>query len=315
MTWMVELPSGTVSLLFSDIEGSTVLLSRLGAAYADALDGQRRVLRRPGRPTAARSWAPRATASSWCSRPRRRRWRRRRRRSGSSRRIAWPAGERVRVRMGIHTGSPVVARRWVRGDGRAPRGPDRRGRARWSGGAVGRDRGRWCRTACPPACVCCDLGAHRLKDIAAPEQLFQLAIDGLPADFPPLKTLGAASSLPVPATPLVGRDGEVAELAALLGQPDVRLVTLTGPGGSGKTRLAIGLAQRLVAIFPDGVYFVPLAAVTTAQVMWTAIGEALDVPPERRIPPALLRRIWRTAARCSCSTTSSSSPGADSVVV
>ena len=75
----------------------------------------------------------------------------------------------------------------------------------------------------------------------------------------------------------------------------MRLVTLTGPGGSGKTRLAIGVAQRLVEAFPDGVYFVPLAAVTTPEVMWTSIAEMLDVPPESRMPAGTVRIMWRTA--------------------
>jgi predicted ATPase len=136
-----------------------------------------------------------------------------------------------------------------------------------------------------------DLGRHQMKDITRAEHLFQLAIEGLQSDFPPLKSLGAASSLPRPATPLVGRDGELAELTAVLGLPDVRLVTLTGTGGSGKTRLAIGIAQRLVKLFPDGVFFVPLAAATTADVMWASIAEALDVTPQERMPPGLFTHV------------------------
>jgi predicted ATPase len=126
--------------------------------------------------------------------------------------------------------------------------------------------------------------------------LFQLVIDGRPAEFAPLKTLGTAFSLPHPATPLVGRDGEPAELTALLGQPDVRLVTSTGPGGSGKTRLAIGVPDRLVDPFTDGVYFVRLAAVTTAEVMWTSIAEVLDVPPEGRMPPGFVNYVAHCSA-------------------
>ena len=109
-----------------------------------------------------------------------------------------------------------------------------------------------------------DLGVHQLKDIATPEHLWQLEIEGLRADFPPLRTIGAASRLPMTATRLVGRDDDVAHLVGLLRQPGVRLVTLTGPGGSGKSRLAVGLAEQLLADYPDGVFFVPLAAATTA---------------------------------------------------
>jgi predicted ATPase/class 3 adenylate cyclase len=290
MVGMVELPTGTVTLLFSDIEGSTVLLSRLGAAYAEALDGQRRVLRG--------AWAEHggtelgtegdsffvvfATADGAVSAA-----------AQAQRELAgykWPAGERVRVRMGIHTGTPTVH----------------------DGGYVGMDVHRAARIAgashggqvvvseataklvggrLPEGVALRDLGSHQLKDIARPERLFQLSFDDLPADFPPLKTLGASSTLPRPATPLVGRDGELAELTALLGSPQVQLVTLTGPGGSGKTRLAIALAQQLIERFTDGVYFVPLATVTAAEVMWTTIGEVLDVPPERRNPPGLLQHV------------------------
>jgi predicted ATPase/DNA-binding SARP family transcriptional activator len=101
------------------------------------------------------------------------------------------------------------------------------------------------------------------------------------------KIARASSVLPRPGTPLVGRDGELAELAALLSSPQVRLVTLTGPGGIGKTRLAIAVAENLIGRFPDGVHFVPLAAAAAADVMWTTLAETLEVPPGGRLPPGL----------------------------
>ena len=290
-----ELPSGTVSLVFSDIEGSTRLLSRLGSAYADALDGQRQVLRKAWMDhggtelgTEGDSFmvvfptAEQAVAAA---------------RQGQQELAAfeWPAGEQVRVRMGIHTGTPQVH----------------------DGGYVGMDVHRAARiaaaahggqvlmssataelaTGCLPNGVTVkDLGTHQLKDIARSERLVQLVIEGLPADFPPVKTLGASSSLPRPASPLVGRDGELDELTTLLGSPEVRLVTLTGPGGSGKTRLALGVAERLKSQFPDGVYFVPLASVTTSDAMWTSIAETLDVPPEGRIPPGFFDHVVHRTA-------------------
>ncbi len=295
MVAMVELPTGTVTLLFSDVAGSTVLLSRLGAAYADALDGQRQVLRK--------AWAehggvelgtegdsfyvvfPTAPAAVTAA-------------AQAQRELAvfqWPAGERVRVRMGIHTGAPTVH------DG-AYVGMDVHRAARIAGAAhggqvvVSEATAHLVDSCLPNGVELRDLGSHQLKDIAQPEHLFQLAVEGLPAEFAPLKTLGAASSLPRPATPLVGRDGELAELTALMGSPGVRLVTLTGPGGSGKTRLAVGLAQQLVEQFPDGVFFVSLAAVTVADVMWTSIAETLGVPPEGRVPPGLFTHVAHRSA-------------------
>jgi predicted ATPase len=136
-----------------------------------------------------------------------------------------------------------------------------------------------------------DLGSHRLKDIPAPEHLVQASVEGLPVDFPPLRTVGAASRLPVQATSLIGRDGELTELSALLGSADVRLVTLMGPGGTGKTRLALATADLLVERCPDGVFFVPLASARNADMMWASIAEALDAPPHARLPPALLEYI------------------------
>jgi len=279
-----------VSLVFSDIEGSTVLLSRLGLAYTDALDGHRRIMRRAwsahdgtemgtegdsffvvfggadGAVAAAVEAQRELDASSW------------------------PAGERLRVRIGVHTGAPRVH----------------------EGGYVGMDVHRAARIAAsahggqvvmssvtaelagvglPVGVTLRDLGVHQLKDIATPEHLWQLEIEGLQADFPPLRTIGAASRLPMTATRLVGRDDEVAYLVGLLRQPGVRLVTLTGPGGSGKSRLAVGLAEQLMADYPDGVFFVPLATATTAEVMWSSIAEAVDLPPRQRTPTGLVEYL------------------------
>ena len=134
-----------------------------------------------------------------------------------------------------------------------------------------------------------DLGFHRLKDIEEPEHLYQLTRPGLAEGFPPLKSLGAPSSLPVPTTPLVGREADLDRLLGALADPQVRLVTLTGPGGVGKTRLAIAAAGSLDHAFPHGVYFVALAAVQHPDVMWKTIAgdlgtEGDEAAARHRVP-------------------------------
>src|SRR5260221_9918415 len=112
------------------------------------------------------------------------------------------------------------------------------------------------------------LGEHRLKDLQYPSHLSQLVIAGLPADFPPLKTLDThAHNLPVQPTPLIGREREVAAVQQLLQREDVRLLTLTGPGGSGKTRLGLHVAAELSDHFTDGIYFVNLAPINDAELV------------------------------------------------
>jgi predicted ATPase len=121
-----------------------------------------------------------------------------------------------------------------------------------------------------------DLGEHRLKDLTDPQRLYQLVIPGLPTDFPPLRTLGTqATNLRAQLTGFVGRQRELAEVRRLLERPEVRLLTLTGPGGTGKTRLAIQAAAELVEAFPDAVIFVGLAPVTDPGLVVPAIAQAL----------------------------------------
>ncbi len=123
-----------------------------------------------------------------------------------------------------------------------------------------------------------DLGEHRLKDLQRPSHLYQLVIAGLPADFPPLKTLEShPQNLPIQLTSFIGRAQEVAAVQHLLQREDVRLLTLTGPGGSGKTRLALQVAAELSDVFSAGVYFVNLAPISE---------------PASSCPPSL--RLWRS---------------------
>jgi predicted ATPase/class 3 adenylate cyclase/Tfp pilus assembly protein PilF len=123
-----------------------------------------------------------------------------------------------------------------------------------------------------------DLGEHRLRDLREAEHVFQLIAPGLPADFPPLKSLDRQThNLPPQLTPFIGREALVAEICGRLDQPGVRLLTLTGPGGAGKTRLALHVATELVEAYADGVWFVPLATVASATLVAATIAGALGI--------------------------------------
>jgi predicted ATPase len=123
-----------------------------------------------------------------------------------------------------------------------------------------------------------DLGTHRLKDLNQPEHIFQLVTPDLVADFPPLNTLDIRrTNLPAQPTPLIGREREIADVSALLCRTDVHLVTLSGPGGTGKTRLALQVAAELIDGFADGVYFVDLAPIRDPALVASAIAETLGV--------------------------------------
>ncbi len=270
-----ELPTGTVTMLFSDIEGSTALLSRLGDRYGKALSDHRALLR-----AAFAAWHGREISTEGdsffvvfgsagdavaCT-------------VAAQRALAgydWPGGDAVRVRMGLHSGQPTPHEdNYI--------GMDVHRAARIAATAHGgqvvlSEPTLQLAGPLPDGVSVRDLGFHRLKDITAAERIFQLAGPGLRADFPPLKSLGTQTSLPVPATPLVGRDDDLERLRAAMSRPDVRLVTLTGPGGVGKTRLSLAAAAALDHVFPHGVFFVALAAVGDAEVMWKTLAGDLDV--------------------------------------
>jgi class 3 adenylate cyclase len=260
-------------MLFSDIEGSTALLSRLGDRYGEALSAQRAALR-----AAIGAWrghemgtegdsffvvfGSAGDAVGCCL--------------AAQRALAghnWPGGVAVRVRMGLHSGEPARHE-----DGYLGLDVHRAARiaaAAHGGQVVLSNATRFLAESRLPAQVSVrDLGFHRLKDIEAPERIYQLVAAGLREDFPPLKSLGTQTSLPVPMTPLVGREGDLEQLRAAIARPQVRLITLTGTGGVGKTRLALAAAAALAEAFPHGVFFAALAAVHDAEVMWKTLADS-----------------------------------------
>lgn len=269
---MVAAPEGTVTLLFSDIEGSTRLLRRAGEAYGELLLTHRRLLRRAfeahggyevdteGDAFFVAFWsANEAIAAA----------------ESGQKALAvyeWPEGQRVWVRMGLPTGEPRLL------DGRYI-GLDVHQAARvmaaGHGGQVLLSQST--RDLLDERAAVRDLGEHRLKDLSAPQHLYQLQIEGLPAEFPALKTLeNRPTNLPVQQTPLIGRARELREIEGLL-RDEVRLVTLTGPGGIGKTRLALQAAADAIERFRDGVYFVALASVRDPALVIPSIAERLGL--------------------------------------
>ena len=243
-----DFPSGTVTFLFTDVEGSTKLLNELGDAYADVLGEHRRVLRdafaRHGGVEVDTQGDAFFIAFG---------------RANDALAAAGDAQEalssgRLGVRMGLHTGEPLLTEEGYVGIDvhRAARIA-----AAGHGGQIlisqsTRDLVRGDRLR--------DLGKHRLKDLTAPERIYQLG----DSTFPPLKTLDR-TNLPTAATPLVGRERELAELTEL------------GAGGSGKTRLALQVAAELADEFRDGVFFVPLAPVQDAALVASTIAQATGV--------------------------------------
>jgi predicted ATPase len=255
---MRDLPSGTVTFLFTDIEGSTRLLSELGDEYADALSEHRRVLREAFQRhggvevdtqgdaffVAFSSTAAAVDAAA-----------------AAQELLALP------VRMGIHTGEPQLT-----GEGYV--GLDVHEAARICGVAHGgqivlsqQARNAWGREH-----ELRDLGLHRLRDLPEPVRLYG------EREFPPLRSLNA-TNLPALSNPLVGRESELEELTALL-RDGARLVTLTGTGGTGKTRLALQAATELTDDFSDGVFWAPLASLREPELTLPTIEQTIGAKTE-----------------------------------
>jgi predicted ATPase len=179
--------------------------------------------------------------------------------------------------MGLHTGEPTLA-----GGGYVGLDVHRAARlcAAGHGGQVLLSEATrvLVEQALPAGASLLDLGEHRLKDLQRPERVAQFVIAGLPAEFPPLRTLERhRHNLPVQATPLIGRGRELEEVLRRLLREDVRLLTLTGPGGSGKTRLGLQVAADVIEHFADGVFFVSLASISDPGLVDSAIAQTLGV--------------------------------------
>jgi len=275
-------PIGTVTCLFSDIEGSTRLELELGTGpYQDILERHRELLRAAfmahggyEQGTEGDSFfvtfrsAPEAVSAA----------------ADAQRAIAaesWPGGVDLRVRIGLNTG--VVDS--IGGDviGYAINEAARIAAAAHGGQVLLSDATRSLVVkTLPDGLSLRDLGVHRLKDLRAPEQLAQLVISGLPNEFPPPRSLNAPTNLPTQLTTFVGRDKELAEAVALL--ITTRLLSLTGPGGTGKTRLSLQVAAAAADEFPDGIWFVPLEPVREPALVIPTVARALGVADSRNRP-------------------------------
>ena len=279
---LMTLPSGTLTIFFSDIEGSTQLLQTLGADYAALLDEHNRILRaaieshnghevrtqgdsffavfeRAGDAVQAAAQAQRALFEY-------------------SNDGHFAQNAVVRVRIGLHTGEPTS----FGGDDYSGLDVHRAARiaAAGHGGQtlLSQTTRELVESDLTPAIRLYDLGEHRLKDLARPIRLSQLLLDGLPRDFPTLRTLDALpNNLPSQPTPLLGREKELTRAVEMLRRPDVRLLSLLGPGGTGKTRLSLQVAAELLHEYSNGAWFVDLAPLGDATLLPLTILRTLGV--------------------------------------
>ena len=271
---MAELPRGTVTFLFSDVEGSTRLAGQLGDEWPEVLEQHRRLLRaafathdghevktegdgffvafgRARDGVLAAADAQRAIEAH-----------------------PWPEGARIRVRIGIHTGDgTVVDNDYV---GLAVHHAARVSSVAHGGQVVVSDATRHLTGDLPTGVELVPLGAYRLKDIDEPVVIHQVTHPELQRDFPPLRvTAGTPTNLPAQLTSFVGREEELRVVEKLVNTH--RLVTLMGAGGAGKTRLAVEAAGAMLQDFDDGVWLVELARVTDPDLCWNAIAESLGL--------------------------------------
>ncbi|HLA99701.1 MAG TPA: adenylate/guanylate cyclase domain-containing protein [Anaerolineales bacterium] len=272
---MVNPTEGTYTFLFTDIEGSTRLLQRLGNDYPQVIEQHNRLIReavaKAGAsevdnagdgfffvfPTTSQALEAAVEAQR------------------SLADYKWPRGGSIHVRMGIHTGEAVFS-------GGNYLGLDVHRAARICAAGHGSQilisssAHAFIGHALPTDVSTKDLGCHFLKDIEQPEHLYQINITGLWSDFPPPRARNARPhNLPSELSDFVDRENELGEITNLLAEN--RLVTLTGPGGTGKTRLGLRVAAEVLPRFTDGVFFIPLALIQDAQLVASTIGKILGL--------------------------------------
>jgi len=280
-----NMPAGTLTFLFTDIEGSTKrwenhpeamkpAVERHDAILREAIEGQGgHVFRLEGDAfRAAFATAPQALAASVQAQQ-------------ALTAEDWPEEiAPLRVRMALHTGT--VEMRDADYVGASLNRISRLLAAAHGGQTLlSLATQQLVRDSLPPDVTLRDIGEYYLKDLIRPERVYQVIAPGLTTEFPPLNTLDIRpNNLPIQATRLIGREKELAEVEELLRRSDVRLLTLTGTGGSGKTRLALHIGANLSDEFPDGVYFVGLDAILESSLVAPAISSALAIKEDAGKP-------------------------------
>ena len=274
---MAESHTGTITFLFTDVEGSTSLWERDSNAMSEALARHDEILRTSIEAHdghvfktvgdafhATFSTAPAALEAALEA-------------QRALLHEEWAETGPLRVRMALHTGTAEERE----GD---YFGPSLNRVARLLSAGHGEQillslaTRELLRDALPEESGLRDLGERRLKDLSSPERVFQIIGPGLRSEFPPLKTLDVRrNNLPAQPTPLVGRERELDEVLVLLRSPEVRLLTLTGPGGTGKTRLGLQAAAELTDEFEDGVFFVALTAIVGPALVAPTIARTLGL--------------------------------------
>lgn len=274
---MAEMPTGTVTFLFTDIEGSTRLWQQSPTEMMTALRRHDSIVR--GIVRAHNGYVFKMIGDACCAAfptaP-----------DGLAAAVAaqramysepWSQECHIKVRMALHTG---VAEERDNDYFGAPVNRVARLLSAGHGGQILLSQTTQALVAesLPDSAELVDMGQHRLKDLVQPEHVFGLLLPDLPNDFPPLNTLEARpNNLPRQATTLVGRVRELGKVVELLRRPNVRLLTLTGPGGTGKTRLSLQVGADLLDEFEHGVYFVSLSALTDPALVSSTIAQALVV--------------------------------------